>query len=212
MEGTQTLVGINTTAVSALIGILLVACSSQGSSSQPSQAQKLPSKNSSKVLVPGEIERVPNDSPSVDGPSVIPADAAGDQCLHALSLAARTLKHEGKAMDASFFQLAPSVDPFDFNRDGVTDCVLSWSSQNYIFIRQPSEAPSYRYAGMVIADTEFGSVRIYCSTTMIQGLCELSGAQRMIHGETQTRSYQFDGSEYREVSVRLSAPHPKFGP
>ncbi len=115
-------------------------------------------------------------------------------------------------MDASYFTIAPSSEPFDFNGDGVADCVLSWPSQNYIFIRQPNQAEGYRYAGMVIADTEFGKVQIFCSTVNTQGLCNISGAQRMIHGETQTRNYEFDGERYQEVSVHLSEPHPKFGP
>ena len=98
---------------------------------------------------------------------------------------------------------------YDFNGDGTADCALDpgWD-ERWIFVA-PRPGEDWLFAGVIVADDLFGFA---CLSTTTNGLCNISGSQQMIHGESQIRTYAFDGTRYRQTAVRLTAPHPKFGP
>ena len=188
---------------------LLLSCSTSNTPAKGTPTQNN-SETTTALSAPAKKQ-----APSDDAAQVVhqnSAPFAEDPCAAAIAFAARTIEIDGTAVEESFFKIAPSAEPFDFNQDGQRDCVLSGASRNFVFIGQPKQASSFQYVGEIIADTEFDRVRIHCSAVMKKGLCALSGSQRMIHGETQTRNYEFDGTQYQQVSVHLSEPHPKFGP
>jgi len=131
-----------------------------------------------------------------------------DHCAPAVALA--QTEHPG-AREAS--RILRSDTPLDLDRDGVRDCVLTTgefgrNATYYLYVMRPVP----RYVGAIAASPLVG--RLACRTGAVtEGLCELRAGEMMIHGETQTTSYRFDGRAYAAYgSSQLSRPHPKFGP
>jgi hypothetical protein len=143
-----------------------------------------------------------------------PAGNAGapDPCAPALTAVAQLWKARNPGAGNPTFEGATgnALDgDHDFNGDGTADCAVGTGGpERWLFLTaHPGEAPTF--VGTVIADDLFG---FSCLSNATNGLCDISASQRMIHGETQIRRYAFDGKVYRQTSVRLTAPHPKFGP
>lgn len=185
----------NPTAGASLVGLVgaLAACA-------PSAPTPMPTPQRSEPQA-AEVQR-----------ESVPAIAAQPgPCAAAVELAtARFQADQPNAIPPTFTALAPDpAEPYDFDADGHADCVVVPGGWDERWIYVADGAAKYRFVGNIIADDLNGFA---CLTTVTNGLCNIAGSQQMIHGETQTREYAYDGGVYRQVTVRLSAPHPKFGP
>lgn len=83
----------------------------------------------------------------------------------------------------------------DLDGDGIADFLVSLAQSTrgralFLFLRHESAI----YVGMIRADDEHA---FHCMTTRTRGFCDISASELMIHGDTQTIVYRFDGSLYR---------------
>jgi hypothetical protein len=132
-------------------------------------------------------------------------------CTPAITVAATS----AEAGSARFFESSGLVVEgvrFDFNDDGMGDCVLTTSERAagnatyYLYLM--SVEP--RFLGEIGANPLIGHFSCN-SAKMVNGMCEVSAGLFMIHGEIQSSTYHFDGTVYqKEGRSRLSNPPPKF--
>ena len=137
-----------------------------------------------------------------------PAGLETQRCAAALELARSSHPHITVAR-ASVNEPKWS---FDLNLDGTKDCLLTTgesgrNSEYFLYVMGPAEP---RFVGSVRANTLVGSP--YCDPSKVShGYCEIRAGELMIHGETQTTTYRFDGERYTAYGPsELSAPREKF--
>lgn len=140
-------------------------------------------------------------------------DNAADAMAHCRGAISQALTRvqdsaENTSLSAEDFEIVASrVSDFDFNLDGRIDCVLRYRGRLHDLFT--STDTGYTYLGTVLADKLHS---LSCVPEVHKGHCVVYASEQMIHGETLSRSYAYDGTRYEVASSRMSKPHPKFGP
>ncbi len=139
-------------------------------------------------------------------------EKAEPDCTVPRAMAVDLLRKRGDSVSADAFGSPDFFAPFDLNDDGMPDCALRYrGSIQLLFVATAEDRSEFRYVGEVTSD---GTVAygFLCVGDPKHGMCSLSASQHMIHGESQIRSYEFDGTKYVETSVRLTEPYRKVQP
>lgn len=88
--------------------------------------------------------------------------------------------------------LRENREPLDFDRDGQDDCVFYGYSTAHLFVRTRDH--DLRAVGDIPVRPFLG---VRCTSAPPKhSYCVIQGAELMIHGETRTTNYAFDGTRY----------------